>query len=310
LEDFIIILVALKEYLMKKLKIITVILLVVYTIVVRAVSYKFYIKLFSIGSGVSLSSITYLIPTALWLIIDIIILGLGICFLAMPDLERKDNAYKLLRFIFVIQALLLLPETIYFTNVSAPYAYNQSLWTFGVFILFRAAWLFFFIVLLVCTPEKRIKKTDLTEYQLVAYASTWHRFVHYIVDILFLLPVVLGYIQLWNQELRHELPGYSLQLIIFVVWFFYYFLSEAIFHQTLGKMATKSCVVSNGIHLSTGRILLRTLCRLIPFNAWSFLFRANWHDTVSSTAVVYVDTWEKVFENEQPTIDEPAVQNA
>jgi hypothetical protein len=60
-------------------------------------------------------------------------------------------------------------------------------------------------------------------------------------------------------------------------------------------MITGSCVVSDGAELTTGRVLLRTLARLIPFDAVSFLVGAKWHDRASSTAVVYVDSWEKAF---------------
>lgn len=86
--------------------------------------------------------------------------------------------------------------------------------------------------------------------------------------------------------------------MLYGCYFLYCFLSEAIFRQTFGKIATNSCVVSKGMRLSTGRVLVRTLCRYIPFDGFSFLFRGNWHDNVSSTAVVYIDTWEKVFEVE------------
>ncbi|NML41446.1 RDD family protein [Chitinophaga sp. G-6-1-13] len=58
--------------------------------------------------------------------------------------------------------------------------------------------------------------------------------------------------------------------------------------RTVGKMVTGTRVVStNGEALTTGRILLRTVCRWVPFEPFSMLFGdAPWHDTWTDTAVV------------------------
>jgi hypothetical protein len=64
-------------------------------------------------------------------------------------------------------------------------------------------------------------------------------------------------------------------------------------------MVTNSCVVSDGVELSGKRVFLRTLSRMIPLDKFSFLFGAKWHDRVSSTAVVYVDSWEMAFDEKK-----------
>lgn len=58
--------------------------------------------------------------------------------------------------------------------------------------------------------------------------------------------------------------------------------------RTVGKMVTGTRVVStNSEPLTTGRILLRTVCRWVPFEPFSMLFGdAPWHDTWTDTTVV------------------------
>ena len=135
---------------------------------------------------------------------------------------------------------------------------------------------------------------DLAEYELVNYTATGHRFVHYLLDVLFIIPIFLFWRQFLPYRL-HENP-YALQALCSLIYLIYCFLSELMFRQTLGKIATRSCVTTIGHPYTGGRMLLRTLARLIPFDRFSFLFGANWHDKTTSTAVVYVDTWEKAFE--------------
>ena len=86
-------------------------------------------------------------------------------------------------------------------------------------------------------------------------------------------------------------------LIENIVGVLYYFISEAFFHgKTVGKSATGLRTVTlDGSQPSVGAILLRSLCRLIPFYELSVLFgnywrggkvRGNWHDSISGTYVI------------------------
>jgi hypothetical protein len=148
------------------------------------------------------------------------------------------------------------------------------------------------IVFWMAKPEKQVQRVNLNNYELATLTSTRHRFVHHLLDMLFLLP---GWLALMDLNAPQK-PGLGTGVLMFVLLPGYYFLAEAIFGQTFGKLFTNSCVAGNGVDVSAGRIFLRTLSRLIPFDKLSFLFRGNWHDKASSTAVVYVDTWQKVFE--------------
>ncbi|MEY4927047.1 MAG: hypothetical protein RI894_1483 [Bacteroidota bacterium] len=71
--------------------------------------------------------------------------------------------------------------------------------------------------------------------------------------------------------------------------FAYYVIMETMTGQTVGKMLLKTQVVGeDGQQPSAGTIALRTLCRMIPFEAFSFLGAegGGWHDTLSHTQVV------------------------
>jgi hypothetical protein len=132
---------------------------------------------------------------------------------------------------------------------------------------------------------------------MVAFTTTGHRFVHHLLDVLFIIPVWLFALQLMMlRRFGSEVTELAVRFVFGTTYLMYSFLSEAIFKQTFGKMVTRSCVVSDGVDLSTGRIFRRTMARLIPFDAFSFLFGAKWHDRASATAVVYVDSWEKAFD--------------
>lgn len=78
-------------------------------------------------------------------------------------------------------------------------------------------------------------------------------------------------------------------LLNLVVYFGYYIAFESTSGQTIGKMLTGTIVVDeNGNKIDAGKAALRTLCRIIPFEPFSFFRSSNlgWHDTLSRTTVV------------------------
>ncbi len=71
--------------------------------------------------------------------------------------------------------------------------------------------------------------------------------------------------------------------------FVYFFLCEALWQRTLAKLITGTKVITvNGTKPTFGAIGTRTLCRLVPFEAFSFLTGkpGGWHDWWSGTIVV------------------------
>jgi hypothetical protein len=216
---------------------------------------------------------------------------LVIVVLAFRDPLLKDKAYRILRFVLVVNFLLYLPFSLfyYFSNdhFSKMGWAGQLITVTGTVVSLFCAIVFFMV-----KPEKQVQKINLDNYELVTLTSTRHRFVHHLLDMLFLLP---GWLSLMDLNAPQK-PGPGTAVLMFVWLLGYYFLSEAIFGQTFGKLFTNSCVAGNGVEVSPGRIFVRTLSRLIPFDRLSFLFRGHWHDKASSTAVVYVDSWARAFD--------------
>jgi uncharacterized RDD family membrane protein YckC len=122
-------------------------------------------------------------------------------------------------------------------------------------------------------------------------ASQNQRFGHHLLDMLFyfvlvaLVGFVLGLLGLGSIISQ----GYR-YVLSFSIMFIYYSASEAFFGRTLGKLFTKTKVVSeDGSPLKIGSALLRTSCRFIPFDGISFMVKpVGWHDKISKTRVVPV----------------------
>ena len=126
----------------------------------------------------------------------------------------------------------------------------------------------------------------------------FYLFFFLIGSILAMIAILLGsegVLQvLENLENMSPLLDRLISAIAFVI---FYFILESISQKTIGKLITKTKVVlENGDKPSSETIIIRSLCRIIPFEPFSFLgeIPRGWHDTLSKTYVV--DT--KIF-NEQ-----------
>ena len=85
----------------------------------------------------------------------------------------------------------------------------------------------------------------------------------------------------------------DLSYFLILLYYFYYFTFELIGGQTIGKMITKTKVVSvkNGQKPNFLNILIRTLSRLIPIDFLFYLFQPNGiHDILSKTKLKPVQT--------------------
>ncbi|WP_437859494.1 RDD family protein [Sorangium sp. So ce363] len=125
-------------------------------------------------------------------------------------------------------------------------------------------------------------------------ASGGRRFVNLIVDyagmllFTFIVGGIFGLIA--GTEALEQINDTLLSL---VMMFAYYVSMEAIFGATLGKLVTGTRVVmEDGSRAGVGRIAIRTLCRFIPFEAFTFLKRGDapvgLHDGLSKTRVILV----------------------
>jgi hypothetical protein len=117
------------------------------------------------------------------------------------------------------------------------------------------------------------------------------RLFHHVVDTLMAILVFGSMLNIINQYLHigdiqgAEEIGMAIMVAVFRI--VYYVITESILKTTPGKLLTGSRVVAfDGTPPTTSKILTRTLCRFIPFEALSFASQHGWHDRLSETAVV------------------------
>ncbi|OIQ19411.1 MAG: hypothetical protein BM549_10735 [Lacinutrix sp. MedPE-SW] len=88
--------------------------------------------------------------------------------------------------------------------------------------------------------------------------------------------------------LKNYIARENLNYFMIALYYLYYLIFEYTTGQTIGKIITKTKVVNidNDLKPSFSTILLRTLCRLIPFEIISYLFSVNGlHDRLSKTTL-------------------------
>lgn len=128
-------------------------------------------------------------------------------------------------------------------------------------------------------------KTEIYEY-----ASTGKRFANYIIDriVLLILIFICGVLYAIAFPESGEMSTLTSYLIGYSVLILYYTILESTTGKTVGKMITGTKVLNDdNTKPSTGTILKRSFCRIIPFEAFSFLGGNNgWHDTLTYTQVV------------------------
>ena len=122
--------------------------------------------------------------------------------------------------------------------------------------------------------------------------SSWLRFIHFIVDfiaytfVLFTISFIIDLFVPSNKE------STLLTLLAFIVvlgtYLGYYVVMEYYYQKTLGKFFTKTMVISEGgTKPSFNDIFIRSACRLIPIDHFSYFFiRNGLHDRLSNTRVV------------------------
>jgi hypothetical protein len=122
-------------------------------------------------------------------------------------------------------------------------------------------------------------------------ASAGLRFANRLVDgllIIYILFTNLAFLtNIFSRE--EETEPFFLLLLEIPFLLFYYLILEGIFNTSAGKCATGTTVVNEAAERPRfAQIVGRTCCRLIPFEAFSFLgaIPRGWHDTMTNTYVV------------------------
>ncbi len=127
----------------------------------------------------------------------------------------------------------------------------------------------------------------------IDYAEKKIRFLNLLIDKFSLWVLWIIHIILFEDSIKSIIgEGSGFNNILYVIGFylFYYLIFESLFGRTPGKFLTGTKVIDyNGNKPNFKRILIRSLCRLIPIDALSFLFSEDgWHDSISKTSVINI----------------------
>lgn len=114
-------------------------------------------------------------------------------------------------------------------------------------------------------------------------ASNGQRFANYFIDVIIYFAFSVFLVIL----LGAESPGVNFGYLFFAL---YYIILELTTGKTVGKMVTGTKVVTtSGEPLQLKDVLIRTVCRIVPFESLSIFFgkeNTMWHDQWSDTRVV------------------------
>lgn len=144
---------------------------------------------------------------------------------------------------------------------------------------------------------------EIDPYFQYSQATQGQRFLNYLIDnivmrftITYITGYGVGYILGYmfpdfivnnvndNNTMTIILLAYIVAIFNYII---YYTLCEKLLRgQTIGKLFTRTKAVRNdGEELTFKDALLRSLCRLIPFEVFSG-FGVPWHDSITNTMVV------------------------
>jgi uncharacterized RDD family membrane protein YckC len=143
----------------------------------------------------------------------------------------------------------------------------------------------------------------LQEYEneiLLVPVSPGLRFLNYLIDVIVFYILMFAVGALWGISLASQgMDAYETQqeisdsnvmlyVISFSVMLGYYIVFEGASRgRTLGKLITGTVVVKDdGSPIGFKEALIRTLCRLIPFEPFSTFGGRPWHDRFANTWVI------------------------
>jgi uncharacterized RDD family membrane protein YckC len=148
-------------------------------------------------------------------------------------------------------------------------------------------------------PQTDILEDVQQEIHLVP-VSPGIRFANFIIDLIVYYALTFGAGMIW-AVIAYSNSGYDAggstepvmgfgikYLIAYSVYIIYYTLIEGVSKgRSLGKLATGTIAVKeDGSAITFKDALLRTLCRIIPFEPFSAFGYRPWHDSFTNTIVI------------------------
>jgi uncharacterized RDD family membrane protein YckC len=255
---------------------------------------------FLVNNSVSLYYLfQYNVSASLWIItiVELIFLMAGITGL----LQYHFSAYKYSKLLRLYLSFCCLhyplnfgTSLLFYLRDSHNMPYSSIIIPILLFVSGFICFYSLFIISKARKPQFIIYESEALVYTQFEPVRHSIRFLNRFVDVGVLLFLIYSFYEsfpflvIGERSKEYFLtPGY-ICLIISISHFYYYFILEALFKITIGKIVTNTSVVNEeGAYNSVLQALGRTCCRFIPFEPFSFLFgHGGWHDSISNTYVI------------------------
>jgi uncharacterized RDD family membrane protein YckC len=117
-----------------------------------------------------------------------------------------------------------------------------------------------------------------------------YRLLNHLIDItiVYLLIFFFAVLGFFLGLKEHHLSGFAGFIVFYALFVLYYYTTEFYLGRSIGKFITRTTVqTENGEPLTSRNAFIRSISRLVPFEAFSILMSSDmWHDKWSGTRVV------------------------
>jgi len=121
-------------------------------------------------------------------------------------------------------------------------------------------------------------------------ANGFRRFANSLIDTVIIYILFVIFIFLLFNSNPSSMYSDGLNYSIYLIWLAYYTIMEMTTGKTIGKFITGTRVITvDGEKPGLKTAFIRSLCRFIPFDHFSFLGSPckGWHDTIAKSRVIY-----------------------
>lgn len=213
--------------------------------------------------------------------------------------RKKDT--RLISFtmsvVLVSNIFYFLMSVIYLFIYLMDYYNEASWWIFNILYILKSlilGFISFFVIKQIKAAQNKEKVADISALDTIEYASVWQRFANYLIDSIICILIFSFYLFniIYNSKNNDWIDPGNVKFIIYLSYFLfnvlYFLFFEIFFGSTPGKFLTQTSVIHNkGKNLNFKTIIIRSLSRHIPLEAFSFFGSSGgWHDILSNTSVI------------------------
>lgn len=218
-----------------------------------------------------------------------------------------SSGYKESRLIRFIFSIIILSNASIFLHIIVLFIFKSYflIWVKHLpreilFMALSVGWIYLSLQVLKYLNSTRTLQREITDEPHPAFikATNWQRFLHPLVDSIVTIAVFSSMLRIFVVNDTDVIFRYMVQLevswvqkylllVIIALRFIYYLFCETVFGFTPAKLLTQTRVIDyDGKKPPFKKVLIRTLSRLVPFEAVFFFVHGGLHDKWSETLVV------------------------